>query len=186
MSFHLGRTVSKAMMTSETGKIRTGAFTVLEVLLVLFLIALLGTIFVVNIDNLLRDREEASVERAFWDASHKARMQALFLRKPVSLFFDEENSAFQMISEGNLLETFPARNTTATGDPITVHFVQQRASNELILIRGQLIDNQPIAQVSYYPDGSCTSFWLQLDFAGESRQIQVDPWTGAEMLSKAR
>src|SRR5690625_7932680 len=89
--------VSKAMMTSETGKRVSGAFTILEVLLVIFLIALIGTIFVVNIDSLLRDQEEASVERAFWEASHKARMQALFLGRPVSLFFDEENTAFTLV-----------------------------------------------------------------------------------------
>ena len=174
------------MMTSETGKRVSGAFTILEVLLVIFLIALIGTIFVVNIDSLLRDQEEASVERAFWEASHKARMQALFLRRPVSLFFDEENTAFQLVSGETLIETFPAKGTTQTGDPITVQFVQQRASNEMILIRGRLVDTQPIGQVSYYPDGSCTNFWLELHFGGETRQIRVDPWTGAKMLTGER
>lgn len=177
---------SKAMMTSEIGKGSSEAFTILEVLLVLFLIALIGSIFVVNIDSLLRDQEEASVERAFWEASHKARMQALYLRKPVSLFYDEENSAFQLVSGETLLNTFPASGTTYDGNPIVVQFVQQRASNEMILIRGRLVDTQPIGQVSYYPDGSCTNFLLELSYGSERRQIQIDPWTGAEMLAENR
>lgn len=182
MSFPSARMASKAMTISATGKRSSGGFTILEILLVLFLIAMVGTIFVVNIDSLLRDQEEATVEKAFWNASREARLQALFKRSPVSLAYDAENDVFNLAHSGAVIDSFPAAGVTRTGEEITVEFVQQRASTEMVLLRGELVDTRPIDQVVFYPDGSCTSFWVQLNYGSDSRQIRIDPWTGAEML----
>lgn len=177
------RTASIVTRILATGKRSTGGFTILEILLVLFLIALMGTIFVVNIDNTFRDQEEATVEHAFWDASREARLQALYNRTPVTLFYDTESNAFVLQSRQSAIASYPAASQTRAGDPITVQFVQERANNELVLLRGQLVDTRPIEQVVFYPDGSCTSFWVELSFGNQTRQIRIDPWTGAEMLS---
>lgn len=146
--------------------------------------ALIGTIFVVNIDSALRDQEESTVEHAFWDASREARLQALYNRRPVTLVYDEEGSAFELISGNASIGSFSAAATTKAGDPISVRFVQQRASNEMVLVRGDLVDTRPIDQVVFYPDGSCTSFWVELEFGSDTRQIRIDPWTGAELLAE--
>lgn len=172
-------------MTSATGKRSRAGFTILEILLVLFLIAAIGTLFVVNIDSALRDQEEATVERAFWDASHEGRLQALYKRQPVVLRYDVESAVFDLSSRGASIATFPAAAVTGEGTPITVQFVQERPSSELVLIRGRLVDTQPIEEVVFYPDGSCTSSWVELHYGSETRQIRIDPWTGAEMLTPA-
>lgn len=178
-------TASTVIKTSETGKTAAAGFTILEILLVLFLISMIGTIFVVNIDTALRNQEEATVEAAFWEASREARIQALYSRRPVTLTYEPEASTFHLTSGGAALNSFSAAGVTSQGDPITVQFVQERASNEVTLIRGRLVDTWPIEQVIFYPDGSCTSFWVELNFGSQqTRQIRIDPWTGAEILSK--
>jgi general secretion pathway protein H len=151
-------------------------------MLVLFLIALIGTLFVVNVGSALRDQEESTVENAFWEASREGRLQALLTRRPVVLYYDEEASAFQLVGGGAPIGTYAAAGVTRDGAPITVEFVQERPTSELVLIRGQLINTRPVEQVVFYPDGSSTSFSLELSFGAERRQIRIDPWTGVRML----
>lgn len=155
-------------------------------MLVLFLIALIGTLFVVNVDSALRAQDESTVENAFWEASREARLQALLNRRPVVLFYDEEESAFQLVSGGARIASFPGSGVTRDGDPIRVEFVQERPSNQLVLIRGELVDTRPIERVAFYPDGSSTSFSVEFFYGNQRRQIRIDPWTGAHMLSQAR
>ncbi len=186
MYFPSDRMASIVIRTSATGKRPRAGFTILEILLVLFLVAMIGTLFVVNIDSAFRDQEEATVEHAFWQASREARLQALFTRRPVTLVYDVESLAFKLLSGGASIGSYPAAGVTRAGDRITVQFVQERASSELILLRGRLVNTRPIDQVVFYPDGSCTSFWVELHFGIETRQIRIDPWTGAEMLSQVR
>lgn len=181
----LARTAWTVTKTSATGKRRRSGFTILEVLLVLFLIAMIGTLFVVNIDSALRDQEESTVENAFWEASREARLQALLKRRPVIMYYDHEESVFRLVSGGESVADFDARGVTRDGDAITVEFVQERASSDLVLIRGELIDTRPVEQVVFYPDGSSSSFSVELRFGSERRQIRIDPWTGAQMLSQA-
>lgn len=172
------------MTISATGKAGRAGFTILEILLVFFLIALIGTVLIVNIDSVLRDQDEATVERAFWDASREARLQSLLTRQPVVLTYDFENSYFNIRTASGSLAQFPANAVTQSGDPITIRFVQERPKSELVLIRGRLIDTYPIEEVIFYPDGSCTSFWVEVESGGNVRQIRIDPWTGAEMLTR--
>lgn len=182
----LVRTVSTVTKTSATGKGRRGGFTILEMMLVLFLIAMIGTLFVVNVDSALRDQGESTVENAFWEASREGRLQALLTRRPVVLEYDQETASFQLVSGGAVIGTYPGAGVTRDGAPITVEFVQERPTSELVLIRGQLVDTRPVEQVVFYPDGSSTSFSVEFSFGAERRQIRIDPWTGVQMLMKER
>jgi type II secretory pathway pseudopilin PulG len=173
------------MMISATGN-RRGGFTILEILLVLLVLAGISTLFVANVDYIFRQQEEVSVENAFWEASREARLYAQLNRRPVTVRFDLEESAFLLESGGERVRAFPAASETSDGRTIQVEFVQERARNELVLVRGQLVDTRPIEQVVFYPDGSSTQFWIEVAVGGDRRQIRVDPWTGAEMLVSER
>lgn len=170
------------MTTSATGKGR-GGFTILEILLVLLLLIGISSIFVANIDLLFREQDEVTVENAFWETSREARLHALYTRRAVVVHYDEDESAFVLMSGGEVVRSFPAAGQTRDGDPISVEFVQERPRNELILVRGQVVDTRPVEQVVFYPDGTCTQFWVELAVGSERRQIRIDPWTGAEMLA---
>ena len=155
--------------------------------MVIGLIAVMTTLFVVNFNVIFQEEERITAEDAFWEAARESRLQALLSRRPVILRFDEEASAFVMAmeQEGEGLRRFPVHALTHDGREILVRFVQERPRSELILIRGQLIDTRPIDQVVFFPDGSATSFWLEIEVGGERRQVRVDPWTGAEMLEQS-
>lgn len=170
-------------MTSETGKGRKSGFTLLEILLVLLLLVGISSLFVANIDVVFREEDEASVENAFWEASREARLQALYSRRPVIMRYDMEEGAFFIGGSTGGARSFAASGKTREGQPIQVNFVQERPRNEAVLIRGQLIDTRPLDQVVFYPDGTCTSFWLEIAVGDSRRQIRIDPWTGAEMLT---
>ncbi len=163
-------------------------FTILEILLVLGLIAIITTLFVMNFNVVFQEEEEITAENAFWTAAREARLESLLRKKPVVLWYDEEETSFVMAAGdggGSVIRRFPVHALTHDGREILVRFVQERPRSELILIRGQLIDTRPIDQVVFYPDGSATSFWLEMEVGGERRQIRVDPWTGAEMLEQS-
>ncbi len=169
------------MTISETGNGRAG-FTILEMLLVLIVVVGIGGLFVTNFDRLFREAEDASVENAFWQASQEARLEALYSRRPISVFFDEERAAFVMANLGVEIREFPAATETADGRLVDVAFVQQRPGDRQVLIGGRAVDTWPIDQVVFYPDGTCTPFSLEIAVGPDRRRIRVDPWTGAEML----
>ena len=169
------------MTISVTGKSRSG-FTILEMLLVLIVVVGIGGLFVTNFDRLFREAEDASVESAFWTASQEARLEALYSRQPISVFFDEERAAFVMASLGEEIRVFPAATETADGRAIDVAFVQRRPGDRQVLIGGRAVDTWPIDQIVFYPDGTCTAFSLEIAVGADRRRIQIDPWTGAEML----
>jgi type II secretory pathway pseudopilin PulG len=173
-------------MISATGNSRQAGFTIVEILLVLLLIVGISSLFVANIDYVFRQQEETTVENAFWDASREARLHAQLNRRPVTLYYDREQGAFVMQSGGAPIRSFPAITETRDGRRIEVDFVQERSRNEMVLIRGQLIDSRPIEQVVFYPDGTSTQFWIELAVGADRRQIRIDPWTGAEMLVQER
>src|SRR5690606_7983043 len=107
-------------------------------------------------DRLFREAEDASVESAFWEASQEARLEALYSRQPISVYFDEERAAFVMTNLGEEIREFPATTETADGRRIDVAFVQQRPGGRQVLIGGRAVDTWPIGQIVFYPDGTCT------------------------------
>lgn len=186
MSGRLGRTVWIVSKTSATGSLSAAVaarrgFTLFEILLVLLLIMGILSVFVVNMDVAFRQEDEISVEDAFWDAAREARLQALYTRRPVSLLFNEEEYAFELRQTGGPVGSFPI-GLGRNGVPLRVQFVQERPSSEYVLLRGEIQDTRPIAEAVFYPDGTCTTFWVELRSAQERWHIRIDPWSGAELL----
>lgn len=168
--------------TSATGRFSSrGGFTLLEILLVLLLILGITSLFVVNIGVVFRDQDEATVEDAFWQAAREARLQALYSRRPVSLYFDPEEYAFHLHQSGTSIGSYPI-GLRGDAEPIRVQFVQERPRTEYVLLRGELVTTQPIAEAVFFPDGTCNSFWVELASARERWHIRIDPWSGAELL----
>jgi prepilin-type N-terminal cleavage/methylation domain-containing protein len=166
------------MTTSETGD--RGAFTLIEILLVLALIALLATIFIGGSSALLADKALTPDEQ-FWKACSEARKEAIGEQKSVILTVDPRTRSF-VLNDGSQLQTFPLvgpQDLTVDFHPV------QSDSSSSSLVGGTLVETEPLASVTFYGDGTCTPFRAQVRAAGGAHLLTIDPWTCAPELRKA-
>ena len=155
------------------------AFTLLEVLLVIALIALLTGVLVVGGAQLVRPKD-LTPEEIFWRAVTEARNFALLHQCEVHLAYDREERAFRARTpQGG--EVFPV---PFEGD-LQIDFLSAQAAGRSVLIGGTLVETQPLEAVTFFEDGTCTPFRVQLRVgAGAAQVLEIDPWTCAPVLSR--
>ena len=167
---------------SADSKVR--AFSLIEMLLVIALIGMFSTIFIVNFESLLRVGEGQAVEAAFWNASREARTRALLERRPQWLRFEEKEALF-IVEEagGGNPETFAVdRDGWDPGVKLKVAFQKKVPPNKFTLRQGELVDVRDIPAARFFPDGTCLPFQLAIEVGGAESKIEIDPWTGAQLL----
>ena len=87
-------------------KVRVGdcdwrrAFTLIELMLTMALIALLSSLFIWNINALLKQGELEALQNELWGAVEKAKQAAVFSRQPHKVRFDEKLKSFMVSSGG--------------------------------------------------------------------------------------
>jgi prepilin-type N-terminal cleavage/methylation domain-containing protein len=167
------------MTTSATGDRR--GFTLIEILLVVALIGLVGWIFIGGSTALLNGAKGDSPDEQFWKATVAARKEALEEGKSVLMTFDPKVRGF-VLSDGSQKQTIPV--TGADDLTIDFHPVQSDSSSS-VLIGGTLVETEPLAAVTFYNDGTCTPFRVQVRANGAAHLLAIDPWTCAPMLNKA-
>jgi prepilin-type N-terminal cleavage/methylation domain-containing protein len=165
------------MTTSETGD--RGGFTLIEILLVVALIGLISWILVGGSTALMTDK--ASPDDQFWKATAAARKEALEEGKSVVMTYEGKTKAF-VLSDGSQTKTLPV--TGADDLVIDFHPVKSDSSS-MTLIGGTVVETEPLAAVTFYNDGTCTAFRVQLRSGGAAHILSVDPWTCAAVLSKS-
>jgi prepilin-type N-terminal cleavage/methylation domain-containing protein len=166
------------MTTSATGE--PGGFTLIEILLVVALIALLGTIFIGGSSALLADKAP-SPDAQFWKACSEARAEALDEGKSVLLSFDAR-------ARGFVLDDGAARRELALAGPddVTVDFHPASSdSSSSVLVGGTLVETEALASVTFYDDGTCTPFRAQMRSRAGAHMLSIDPWTCAPELAKS-
>ena len=52
-----------------------------------------------------------------------------------------------------------------------------------MLLGGQLVETKTLPYVTFYGDGTCSPFRLQIRTTGEARVIAIDPWTCSLVLT---
>jgi prepilin-type N-terminal cleavage/methylation domain-containing protein len=167
-------------------------FTLLEILLVILLIGLVGAVLIGGSAQLLNEKPVAA-EDVFWSAVQHARKAALVAEHDVRLKFDSEKKRFLLFdgtaaplpaSPRETVEEVPLQEfpiPSATPD-LAVDFLVQAKGGNAILVGGVLVESQPIPYVTFYGDGTCTAFRLQIFRTGGAHVLTVDPWTCAPML----
>jgi len=161
---------------------RSAGFTLLELVLVFALIAMMTTALVLNVEAMVRQSEASVVEGTFWEAVRTARTEALLKRRTETLRFDERASAFVMESSGGSRRFAIDRSTWKQDLALEVAFKKRLASSQFTLVGGQLVDLREIPSIQFFQDGTCTPFVLELVVGESTRRIEIDPWTGAELL----
>jgi len=166
------------MTTSETGD--RGGFTLIEILLVVALIGLISWIFIGGSTAMMAGKGDSPDEQ-FWKATAAARKEALEEGRSVLMTFDQKARGF-VLNDGSQTRTLPVTG----GDDLVIDFHPvQSDSSSSVLIGGTLVETEPLAAVTFYNDGTCTPFRVQLRASGAAHILSVDPWTCAPVLSKS-
>lgn len=155
-------------------------FTLLEILLALALIALLGTLLVGASSRALTNKP-VSTDDLFWKACSEARKLALESGREVRLgFADEREKGRRFTVEGGT----GARDFPITGaGEIAVNFLSgQKVAGSAVILGGQLVETQALPFVTFYGDGTCTAFRVQIRSGVSAHVLSVDPWTCAPVL----
>jgi prepilin-type N-terminal cleavage/methylation domain-containing protein len=174
---------------------RTGAFTLLEVLLAVAIIALIASVLVGGSLHLLTDKP-VTLEEVFWKSVQEARKHALKAEHEMRLKFDARKKQFVIVDgiapvtlaadgftreEEVPIKAFPVPPTAAT--ELSIDFLAATKSGNMILIGGVLLESQSIPFVTFYPDGTCSPFRIQFARPSGTHTLTVDPWTCAPMLT---
>jgi type II secretion system protein H len=159
-------------------------FTLIEMLLVFALIGVFATLFVLNAESLVKESTMQAVQAKFWNAVREARSEAIVHRRAQALWFDKKAAAFVVENvETGTKETFPIkRDDWAPDTELVVALKKQVDSNQHTMIAGELQTLREIPEARFFPDGACTPFVATFTVANEEAQIEIDPWTGAELL----
>jgi general secretion pathway protein H len=165
------------MTTSETGE--RGGFTLIEILLVLALIALLGTIFIGGSSALLSDKDP-SADTQFWKACAAARAEALDEGRSVLLSFDTKTRGF-VLDDGAVKKELPL---TGPDDTQVDFHPPQSDTSSAILVGGTVVETDSLPTVTFYDDGTCTPFRAQVRSKTGAHLLSIDPWTCAQVLTK--
>lgn len=161
---------------------RKGGFTLIELLLAVALVAMLSSVFVLNIGSLLRDGELETLEREYWRAVETARSGAVFKQKVHFIEWDPKESRFLVKSAGEV-ESFEVDMSALGNDvEVEVFFEEVAPENSYVLIAGELVSKREIATVGFYPDGTCSPYTVSLKVAGFETTFQMDPWTGVQLV----
>jgi prepilin-type N-terminal cleavage/methylation domain-containing protein len=178
---------------TQSGAREVRGFTLLEVLLSLAIIALLGGVLIGGGAHLLSEKPVTTHE-VFWQAVQETRKAALKAEHEMRLKFDKEKKQFVVLDglapsrlaadgftrEEVPLKQFPVPN--AGGADFEISFLSAGKGGATILLGGLLVESQPISHVTFYSDGTCSPFRLQLMRGGSVSTLSIDPWTCAPVL----
>jgi general secretion pathway protein H len=169
-------------------------FTLLEVLVVIALIALLTGVLVVGTSRLLGDRPKSPTE-LFWLAAAAARKDALLQNQSVRLSLDSKSAEFVLTANGVAATPAATAGVTTTAGETRLPFVPKAISEldflppnatglgSAMLIAGELVETRTQPFVTFYGDGTCSPFRVQLRSPAQTRVLEIDPWTCAPMLA---
>ncbi len=157
---------------------RHAGFTLLEILVVIGLIAMLTTVLIVGTSRLLGDRQPTADE-IFWKTVGEVRKSALLENRDIRLRFDPKSKEF-VAGTGEQERRFPF----LPREPADVDFLAPASASgsASILIAGQLVETQTLPFVTFYGDGTCAPFRVQIQRKTTASILEIDPWTCAAIL----
>jgi len=170
-------------------------FTLLEILLSIAIIALVASVLIGGSARLLTE-QPVTPDDVFWTAVREARKAALKSEREVRLKFDKEKKHFVLLdghapsvlaADGVTKEEKPLKTLAVpplSADGLAVEFLGASAKGgNAILVGGVLLEAQTIPFVTFYSDGTCTAFRVQISRGGGSHTLSIDPWTCAPVLT---
>jgi prepilin-type N-terminal cleavage/methylation domain-containing protein len=161
-----------------------GAFTLLEILLAMAIIALMAAVLIGGAGRLLNDRP-MTVDEVFFKAVMEARKGALTHERNVYLRYvgdDRDKGKLFVVVDGEEKKEFPIPPQAITPD-FAVDFLSTQKGGNLVMVGGVVLETMPITAVTFYSDGTCQPFRLQVMRNGAAGITAIDPWTCAPVLT---
>ncbi len=151
-------------------------------LLTLAIIGLLAAVLIGGSAQLLNNKP-TSITEVFWQAVQEARKDALRHERDVYLkYYDElEKGKGFAVVDGPETKTFPLPPGSVTPD-LAVSLLMNQGGGNLLVLGGVVVEANPAKYVTFYSDGTCQAFKLQVMRAGAASSYAIDPWTCAPML----
>ncbi len=171
---------SRCALCSSPKRASAWAFTIIELLLVMGLMAFATTLFLFNFSSLLDRTEELRPEEVLREAVMDARFFAARERLDMFLSLAPETGALQIQSlEGALMAEYPLGSAFTSGGQSELRFVAeiQRADAEAGF-GGRRGATTPLNQVVFSPDRSSTPFTAVLRISGEVQELRFEPFSG--------
>lgn len=163
--------LTRARPVGLVGDRVAAGFTLVEMMLVLALLALIATVTLTGARAISQATGEADAESAVQTAIGSVRRAAVTSDRIITLHAAE-----------NALTWEGGEQALPQGDTQVLLLPPLR--DAAVLIGGQLTE-EPIAQVRFYPDGTCDAFRVQFKRKETSKFVSIDPWTGASLQSPA-
>ncbi len=151
------------------------AFTLVEILLVLALMALAGAVLLPAAGALFRRSVPEGPADMIADLMQEVRREAVLTGREVTLSFDVEAQRFRW-------DGTTGGSRSADGPRLSVDFLRA-ANRSTVLIGGRLLETDPRPTLVFYPDGTCDPVRVQLRRStGAVEVLAIDPWTCAPGL----
>jgi len=152
-------------------------------MIVIALISLLAGVLVTGGLHLTRE-SSATPEETFWKAVTEARRMALLSGHDVRMSFigaakgDKERALVIRAQDG----TEKHIDFEPQPGELIMEFLSAQKGGPSILLASQLVETSTMAYVTFYGDGTCSPFRVQIRTGGEPRTLMIDPWTCALVL----
>lgn len=147
--------------------------------MVIALIAMLTGVLVTGSARLASGRS-ATPEDDFWKAVVETRKAALLSGREIRLSYSDQDKDRTMVAKS--LDGAERRFPFTWPGELKVEFLSTQKGSSSILLGGQLVETQTIPFVTFYGDGTCSPFRLQIRTGGEPRVLMIDPWTCSLVL----
>ncbi len=168
-------------MTSAIGKpaaMRRGGFSLIEILLVLALMAIGGTVVILNFTAYADRGEQNDAAELLTQAVRKARFYAVQDRRETRLRFDPEGGRLVVERETVTLHAETLRPEFRGNGGGSVTFLQVPSAGGLSPPPPFTEAREPLAAVRFSPDGSCTPFVAEINTGyGTPQRAAFDPFS---------
>ena len=157
-----------------------GAFTLLELLLVIALLGIATGLVVTNTASLLKGLEERPLPEILKLAVREARFAAAHQKVPIYLSFDRETSQFIVSDPGSVILHTLSTHDRPDDPSLEVQFFHLLPAAGTSLTSWTGPEKRPVPHVIFHPDRSSSPFEVQLtDYETTSRH-RYDPFSDAE------
>jgi prepilin-type N-terminal cleavage/methylation domain-containing protein len=155
-------------------------FTLLEIILAVAVMGLVASSVIGLSANLLKSRPTRP-DDVFWQACRAARKAALQSGHDQSLSFDPKTKAFSL-TDGTSTKTFAVAGGS---DSLAIDFLSGQSGGPAMLLGGTFVLTQTISGVTFFSDGTCVPFQVQIRVGGAAHVLTIDQWTCAQILTPA-
>ncbi len=175
-------------MTSATGNkhlARRAAFTLIEIVLVIGLIAIASTIVIVNISSFIGRDDSLNTEESIAAAIRKARFLAASDRSPTALYFDKETGSLVVHGERSEAISYPLAAEYGQSGGAEIKFYLVPSTQGLSPSPDPLRTQLETKEIRFAPDRSATPFVVEINTGtGSPERHAYDPFSSLKKEAK--